>query len=350
MLSIVGSSYVIYRILTTDRSPNLRGRNSRSYSNLLLCLCIADFITSLAYFLSTWPIPKNNLYSDYIWGEAGNQITCSIQGAMGQFGGMASIMYTCGIILHFLLGIRYKWLSSDLEKIAPFIHILCFLVPAGSAIFGWLKTVYNPTVNMCFLQSYPIGCGSTSGVACIRGANVKLYTILFGLLPIFLGLFFIIISMTLIYMSVYNQDQEMSRFRFGQENERRMSKEAFSLACQYVAAFFVAFVPPAISMTTILIIHKELPFGWRLFRSLVSPLQGFLNAFVYSNDLKRQFLTMSQTMASRIRSVRGSMLAITNDGGLEDEEVESQHIVSENQAAETTSSVLDDNNKKSNSI
>jgi len=82
MLSIVGSSYVIYRILTTDRSPNLRGRNSRSYSNLLLCLCIADFITSLAYFLSTWPIPKNNLYSDYIWGEAGNQITCSIQGEL----------------------------------------------------------------------------------------------------------------------------------------------------------------------------------------------------------------------------------------------------------------------------
>jgi hypothetical protein len=202
---------------------------------------------------------------------------------------------------------------------------------------------------------------------------------MFAVLPIFLEFFFIIVSMTLIYMSGYNQDQAMSRFRVGQENENRMSREAFSLACQYVAAFFVAFVPPAISMTTILIIHKELPFGWRLFRSLVSPLQGFLNAFVYSNDLKRQFLTMSQTMASRIRSVRGSMLAITNDGGLEDEEVESQHIVSENQAAETTSSVhcdtgrsnvdgnaeniegggincteptvtFDDNNKKSNSI
>lgn len=266
-------------------------------------------------------------------------LPCVFSGAMGQFGGMASIMYTCSIILHFLLGIRYKWLSSDLEKIAPFINILCLLVPVGSAIFGWLKSVYNPTVNMCFLQSYPIGCGSTSGVACIRGADVELYTLLFGLLPIFLGFFFIIISMTLIYISVYTQDQAMSRFRLGQENERRMSKEAFYLACQYVSAFFVAFVPPAISMTTVLIIHKEMPFGWRLFRNLVSPLQGFLNAFVYSNDLKRQFLTMSQTMASRIRSVRSSILAIANDGSLEDEGVESQHIVSENQAAETTSSV-----------
>jgi len=251
-------------------------------------------------------------------------------------------MYTCCIILHVLLSIRYKWLSSDLEKIAPIINIFCFLIPTGSALFGWRKTAYNPTVNMCFLQSYPIGCGSTSGVACIRGANVKLYTILFGLLPIFLGLFFIIISMTLIYMSGYNQDQAMSRFRVGQENENRMSREAFSLACQYVAAFFVAFVPPAISLATFHIIHKQLPFGWRMLQCILSPLQGFLNAFVYSNDLKLQFQTISQTMASRLRSVRGSALRITINGGLEDQLVESEYVESGNQAAETSSSVHGD--------
>eukprot|EP00590_Aulacoseira_subarctica_P008261 CAMPEP_0172437374 /NCGR_PEP_ID=MMETSP1064-20121228/72218_1 /TAXON_ID=202472 /ORGANISM="Aulacoseira subarctica , Strain CCAP 1002/5" /LENGTH=150 /DNA_ID=CAMNT_0013185833 /DNA_START=451 /DNA_END=900 /DNA_ORIENTATION=+ len=75
---------------------------------------------------------------------------------------------------------------------------------------------------------------------------------------------------------------------------------------------------------------------------ILSPLQGFLNAFVYSNDLKLQFQTISQTMASRLRSVRGSALRITINGGLEDQLVESEYVESGNQAAETSSSVHGD--------
>jgi hypothetical protein len=80
-LSIVGSCYVIGKILLRDRSLDSVGLNIRnSYMYLLLGVCSADFISSIAYFLSTWPIPTDTMYSENIWGEAGNQLTCDIQG------------------------------------------------------------------------------------------------------------------------------------------------------------------------------------------------------------------------------------------------------------------------------
>ena len=80
-LSIVGCLYVIYIILRQDRSSaNLVGPNSRTYTNLLLGLSVADLITSIAYFLSTWPIPKDTVDTDYIWYNVGTQTTCNIQG------------------------------------------------------------------------------------------------------------------------------------------------------------------------------------------------------------------------------------------------------------------------------
>ena len=81
LLSIAGSSYIIGKILFSERASNVRGRGYFcTYTNLLLGLSFADLITAIAYFLTTWPIPKDNIYSDYIWGEAGNQTTCNIQG------------------------------------------------------------------------------------------------------------------------------------------------------------------------------------------------------------------------------------------------------------------------------
>jgi len=81
LLSIAGSSYIIGKIILSERVSNVRGgRGHCTYTNLLLGLSFADLITAIAYFLTTWPIPKDNIYSDYIWGEVGNQTTCNIQG------------------------------------------------------------------------------------------------------------------------------------------------------------------------------------------------------------------------------------------------------------------------------
>lgn len=80
-LSMIGSLYVICNVLSRESSPHRCGQNGSSYTNLLLGLSVADLILSISLFLSTWPIPKGNIYSDYIWGDDwGNQTTCNAQG------------------------------------------------------------------------------------------------------------------------------------------------------------------------------------------------------------------------------------------------------------------------------
>jgi hypothetical protein len=81
VLSMIGSLYVICNVLSRENSPHRCGQNGSSYTNLLLGLSVADLIASIGIFLSTWPIPKDNIYSDYIWGDDwGNQTTCNAQG------------------------------------------------------------------------------------------------------------------------------------------------------------------------------------------------------------------------------------------------------------------------------
>jgi hypothetical protein len=151
------------------------------------------------------------------------------------------------------------------------------------------------------------------------------------LTPIFLGIFFILVAMILIYRSVFHQEQATARYREGgEESENRAkSRKAFWLASQYVAAFGIAFVPTAISVTIATILGREVSFVWRLVRSLVSPTQGLLNAIVYSNDLRSQLSSSYRahndrfiTQRERRQPVSMGITRITGSGGSEDQKLE----------------------------
>ena len=79
LLSMGGTVYIFLKIFASNRL-NRPNRPEVVYNRLLLGLTIGDFAYALVAFLSTWPVPKDTIYSDYIWGVAGNQTTCNIQG------------------------------------------------------------------------------------------------------------------------------------------------------------------------------------------------------------------------------------------------------------------------------
>jgi len=84
IFSIAGSGYVIFCILRSHYRrwyhPRQGGIRMQGFDNILLGLCTADLFISVALFLSTWPIPTDTIYKDYVWGERGTQVTCNIQG------------------------------------------------------------------------------------------------------------------------------------------------------------------------------------------------------------------------------------------------------------------------------
>ena len=55
LLSAMGSGYIVYSMLidvkdAADRQKKLH----RTFDRLLLCLCVSNFVSSLAYFCGSW--------------------------------------------------------------------------------------------------------------------------------------------------------------------------------------------------------------------------------------------------------------------------------------------------------
>ena len=237
---------------------------------------------------------------------------------MFQVGVLGSLMYTCSLSLHFLLGIRYKWLPSRVKKLDPFIHAASILIPVGTGVLGWIATVYNPGNFVCYFQGYPNGCLKIGAPKCIRGQQTRIYMFFMIIFPILLAFIFISTAMTLIYLTVYHQDQRMSRFRLGDNNSNRMTKQTFWMACLYIGAFCVSFVPFGVMYVVRVITDGDAPMFYFLFwQALFSPLQGFLNALVYSNDLRSHLHSVGQTVAFRLRNMSGSISRNLIESGVE---------------------------------
>jgi hypothetical protein len=79
-LSWVGSSCIIAEVLS-DRKSTRAG--SRPISRLLLGMSVADFIFSVAWFLTTWASPKGTAHAHWAMGTIA---TCELQGFLLQFG------------------------------------------------------------------------------------------------------------------------------------------------------------------------------------------------------------------------------------------------------------------------
>ena len=58
MLSFASSAYIVYDIV---RSRRTRQHKMRPFHHILLGMSICDALASIAYFLSTWPIPRDEL-------------------------------------------------------------------------------------------------------------------------------------------------------------------------------------------------------------------------------------------------------------------------------------------------
>ena len=55
VLSVLGSVYIIYSMVFNVTSASQRQKNLyQTYNRLLLCLCVADLISSTSYFMGSW--------------------------------------------------------------------------------------------------------------------------------------------------------------------------------------------------------------------------------------------------------------------------------------------------------
>jgi hypothetical protein len=211
-LSILGSGYIVYEVLSCKK----RWKES-PYHRILLGLSISDILTSFfVFFLGSWMIPAEGTEGPYESSAKGTQVTCNFQGFMVMLG-LASPLYNGALSVYYLLLLRYNWTPRQMvRRIEPWMHGIIILYSLLGASLGLVLEFYSPnSVGQCSNSK-----GANEGLA------RDIFDWIFVVIPTWLTLGIVTISMAAVYFTVKNQEDRMEkRYKFHglarkQERER----------------------------------------------------------------------------------------------------------------------------------
>jgi hypothetical protein len=305
LASILGSSYIIYSLIGTSKAR--KEKLDTTFNRFLLILSFYDIISSSGAFLSTWTVPREPPegmqeavdptildYQQHFPWAAGTKATCTAQGFMVQLGTNGSVLFTAFISLQFVFSVRYQWSEPSmriLEKICYFIGIL---LPFGSSIYLAITNQLNPvSAGACYINQYPYVCSEffyvqdpsietwcTEYPGLIDGEKSDQSQLFFAMGWVGLVFIIVVVSMLLLYMAVRTQEQRVVRWSITAQ-QGRYRKKVIQKAMLFVGNYLFMYTP-----IMVLNFNPD-PFLLDLLIALFVPLQGFLNALVYSNIAER---------------------------------------------------------------
>ena len=98
----------------------LRGptRRRRVYNQLILLMSVADLVYSLAFSLTTMPLPSYDEYGNdwKIYGTAGNDATCTAQGFFLLSFGASSLFFNVSLSAYYVLVFVFEWRELPPER------------------------------------------------------------------------------------------------------------------------------------------------------------------------------------------------------------------------------------------
>jgi len=194
-------------------------------------------------------------------------------------------LYNASLSIFFLLSTRYRIRNDEIRrKIEPFFHIISLGYPFAIALYAVLKGHMNPTPTACWIGEYPRGC---VGSECIRGEHYVSLRMYGALLPIFLSIIVIIVSMCMLYNHVKKLEDAVHSYssRWTRKLSGRQSKRVFRQASLYIGAFFTIWTPYLLQGCVIKILYGDsarITYWTLLATQIFSPLQGLFNALIYA--------------------------------------------------------------------
>ncbi len=180
---------------------------SNMYRRLIFSTCFFDIFQSVSQAVSTVPIPKG-----YIWGAAGNNVSCSIQGFFLVFGTSGAVWYSASLTLYFLL-VVVGMPEAKLKNVERYLHAFPILYALAVSILIYAMGNYNPNYTVCWIAENPSGCLDDPSVECKSKGNPEFFQWLSVGAPIF-AVFALNCSMlALIWWNMYHQDKTSHSYR-----------------------------------------------------------------------------------------------------------------------------------------
>lgn len=283
-LSFLGSSSILYDILWA-RKRNL----PQPYGRLLLSISTVDVITSAAFGLSTWPIPRG---TEGVWGAVGTTQTCTAQGFFGQLM-LGSPFYNMMLAIYYLLIGKYNLSEEEMtQRYEPYMHLVAIVPPVALAVAGLPLHLYNNANIWCSVSLAP---NSDAHDEQIHAAfNIISAVILWVIISV--------VTVTMIMLTTSIRTEEKKFIELKRKNDSNStrgrdvpanlstdlspptnlerSRKMLYQAMFYLGAFYLTWWAPTVNRIVQLISGKN-HFFFVLATVTLLPLQGFLNFLVY---------------------------------------------------------------------
>ena len=306
--SAIGSSFIVYKLVFDVKDADDRKKKlDRSYDRLLLCLCVSDFMSSTAIFLGSWSIPANpsieyendvyDYFSDWeisfgvgVWDEirfafawddvfpqaAGTTGTCTAQGWFWFIGTMTGVIFTGSISLCFLFQVKFQWREQRMRIAEKVLFAVSTLIPLAYSFYALANGGFrpNPALGWCA----PVNDG------------VALFTSLFSTAVLVV----VIITLGMLYWTVRTQELRAARWSTAAASGRNQ-KQVFVKSMLYISAFMFLFGPPfAVDMFAPKYAYYAASFCY--------PIQGVLNALIYTDMFRNAWKHQASRISSSIKS------------------------------------------------
>lgn len=282
LLSITCSSIILYFIRRRQKEGSLP--QNTTYHRLLFGLSVMDIINSATFMLQPVLAPKssNGGDSENVVSH-GNDATCTLVGFLAQFG-IAAILYNGMLNCNFMLIICFGYEPSQLARqVEPWMHGVAILWPLLTGIAMIPMEVYEQIeIGLgCYVVANPSSCTDGTQLACYS----QLFGWAFGGGPLFLVVFFLLISNIMIYCKVRLAVKRSSRYEIA-GRELKKTRQVASQATLYVVACFNTVVWQlsirGVESLELVTKEDESEFFWLMVLvSTFYPLQGFWNLLIY---------------------------------------------------------------------
>ena len=319
-------------VMTSPLMATKLSTPSTPYDRIMLGLSVFDVIASLTFALTPFMAPEyhnNNdvgqqlnsssssgggykALSSRVW-SVGNDSTCTILGFLQQLS-FAAVWYNCMLSYYYLATIRFGMKRHTFaQRYEKWIHVATALFFLSTATVGAAMGFYSEvdTGMGCWVNDYPKNCEITRD--CISPQIGWVYAggpVLFTLLSLIINNLIIYIYVRRTFRGTDQQNgttttaaadssQAMGTSLASRvEQRRKIRYEAHirQVATQgllYVVTFILAYTPAII--IRVIETYSDVPpeepplYPLLLVNSLLLPLQGFFNMFVYNRPTYLKF-------------------------------------------------------------
>eukprot|EP00980_Cylindrotheca_fusiformis_P028518 scaffold22607_cov123-Cylindrotheca_fusiformis.AAC.15 len=299
-LSLVGSIYVLSSLIGTRERRS--GSMDLLFNRLLLGICIFDILSSTAMLLGSWPMQASppgdyeGNVSQAWWdanfpGAAGDKTTCTLQGFFLHVGMAGSTFFTSFVAVQTLLVVRYAWRNQRMRKAEIAFYTVGIAVPLAGGIWAAVSnSITNFPVGFCWIGVTPLECEDEMGGPLFDEycddilllENGRIYRDVLSMAALFFAILAIAYSMISLFCYVRKQEKQAARWSLTSQRGQQQ-KKVLVRATMYIAGFVGIWIPSIIALM------KASVAGISVAAALL-PLQGFLNALIYSGVVDRCFL------------------------------------------------------------